>query len=423
MPTNLEEALKGCKGSRVKMSQVKKWLLDNILDNMNRETRITLNIWSIPGVGKTSLVKSLEREKVTWNGRDYEGFKIVDIPLAQIEEMGDVLGFPVEEIKMLTPEGQEKWIKAVDSLINDYLSKRWTTEGEQRTIYAPPSWVPKEERPGILLFDDGNRASQRIMKGLMQLVQDYRTISWAIPRGWTIIFTGNPDNKTNQVTGMDTAQRTRMKHITLLPDVQEWADWAFPYTLKKELDIRLVQWALKNPEMFTPPNAERTNPRSLTEFARALIRFPKTMSEEDLKWCEIEGNASLDKEVVDSILVFLQKNVGSPIEVEEILNDAATTSRKLKEFMVCSEPRIDIVVVSCRRLLSHLLSNDYQFKREHVANVQAFLTDENMPRDQVLNFAGQLTKNNPNLARQFLNCDKLLGIVRAVRNDENNLFN
>lgn len=389
------------------MSEVRQWLLDNILDNMNRDTRVTLNIWSMPGVGKTSLVKSLEHYPLEWNDKQWDGFKVVDIPLAQIEEMGDVLGFPVEEIKMLSQNGEVRWIKAVDSLIKDYLAKGWTTEGEQRTIYAPPSWVPQEERPGILLFDDGNRASQRIMKGLMQLVQDYRTISWSIPQGWTIVFTGNPDNRMNQVTDMDTAQLTRMKHITLLPDVNEWASWAYT---QKDVDIRLVQWALKNPELFTPPKAERTNPRSLTEFARALKRFPKQMDDEALARCEIEGNASLDSEVVKSIMLFLVQNVGTPIEIDEILNDSATASRKLKEFMVCKEPRMDIVMISCDRLLSFLLSKEYKYDQKHVANVQAFLTDENMPKDQAMNFAMQLAKNNQALARLFLNCPQLLKI-------------
>ena len=395
---NFKEILKGCKGSWVKMSEVKQWLLDNILDNMDRETRITLNIWSAPGVGKTSLVKSLETHPVEWRDKKYDGFKVVDIPLAQIEEMGDVLGFPVEEIK-LEWEGEVKWIKAVDSLIKEHLAKGWTTDGEQRTIYAPPSWVPREERPGILLFDDGNRASQRIMKGLMQLVQDYRTISWSIPQGWTIIFTGNPDNRMNQVTEMDTAQLTRMKHITLLPDVNEWANWAYT---QKDLDIRLVQWALKNPELFTPPKAERTNPRSLTEFARALRRFPGPMDDNKLARCEIEGNASLDGEVVKSIMFFLEQNVGTPIEIDEILNDSASAKSKLREFMVCREPRLDIVTISCDRLLSYLLSNEYTFKQSHVANVQAFLTDENMPKDIVMSFVTRLVKNNRELAKRFL---------------------
>ena len=65
--------------------------------------------------------------------------------------------------------------------------------GAASNVMLLSGWVPKEEKPGIILFDDGNRASPRILKGMMQLIQDYRTISWSIPDGWTILFfTGNP---------------------------------------------------------------------------------------------------------------------------------------------------------------------------------------------------------------------------------------
>ena len=103
-----QDALKGCYGSQVKPSEMKQWLIENILDNIGRKTRISLNIMGPPGIGKTDIVKSLENEPIEWNGRHYDGFKVIDIPLAQIEEMGDVLGYPVEEIKMIAKDGTEK---------------------------------------------------------------------------------------------------------------------------------------------------------------------------------------------------------------------------------------------------------------------------------------------------------------------------
>ena len=45
----LQEAMKGCYGKQVKPSQVKDWLIDNILDNIGRNPRITLNIMGAPG--------------------------------------------------------------------------------------------------------------------------------------------------------------------------------------------------------------------------------------------------------------------------------------------------------------------------------------------------------------------------------------
>ena len=402
-----QDALKGCYGSQVKPSEMKQWLIENILDNIGRKTRISLNIMGPPGIGKTDIVKSLENEPIEWNGRHYDGFKVIDIPLAQIEEMGDVLGYPVEEIKMIAKDGTEKWIKAVDSMIKSYMEDGWHTDNEQRTIYAPPSWVPKEECPGVLLFDDGNRASQRIIKGLMQLVQDYRTISWSIPKGWTIVFTGNPDNRFNQVTSMDTAQLTRMKFITPVPDAQEWAVWAE----NNGIDHRLISFILKYPEMMI--GEERTNPRSLSEFGRALRRFPR-LDGESYKKCMIEAKASLDNSTIDTMMVFFQKDVELVIDPKDILEDFENEPKKrLHDLMNRSEPRLDIVNVISDRLYAYVVSDDYKFKKEHVANMQAWLLDKDQPRDTAYGFIRRLCFSDCSHKKEMLSGNKeLLDIVK-----------
>lgn len=404
--TNLQDALKGCYGSQVKPSEMKQWLIENILDNIGRKTRVTLNICSAPGIGKTDIVKSLDHEPVEWNGKKYDGFQVIDIPLAQIEEMGDVLGYPVEEIKF-SRNGETKWIKAVDSLIKRFMDDGWDTDGEQRTIYAPPSWVPKEERPGVLLFDDGNRASQRIIKGLMQLVQDYRTISWGIPNGWTIVFTGNPDNRFNQVTSMDTAQMSRMKFITPVPDAGEWAVWAE----NNGIDKRLISFVLKYPEMMI--GEERTNPRSLAEFGRALRRFP-VLDGSSFKKCVVEAKASLDDSTVDTMMVFFQKDVELVIDPKDIVEDFNKNARdRLKDLMTRSEPRVDIVNVINDRLYAYIVSNDYKFKTEHVANVQAWILDENLPKDTAYAFVRRLCYSDCPHKRSMLSGNKkLMDIVK-----------
>lgn len=394
--------LTGCYGERIYTSEVKRWLVDNIKENMSRTIRVTLNIWSAPGVGKTSLVKSLANEKVQWQNKTWDGFKIIDIPLAQIEEMGDVLGFPVEEIKMISSEGQEVWIKAVDILIRSYLDKGYTTDGTQRTRYAPPAWAPIEECPGILLFDDGNRASQRIMKGLMQLVQDYRTISWELPRGWTIVFTGNPDNRMNQVTSMDTAQLSRMKHVTLQPDVQEWAAWA---KQQDDVDPRMIYFLLQHPEMLI--TGERTNPRSLTEFARALKRF-QVMDAEECKLCKIEAAASLDEDVVNQLLVFLTRDMKNIIAPETIMtqNDAAVAAAK--KLLAGQEPRLDIIYISNTRLISCLIDKGQNCSDAEIKNVQKWLLETKMPYDMVITFIKTLFNGNQAAAKKILLTDQNL---------------
>ena len=53
-----------------------------------------------------------------------------------------------------------------------------------RTIFSSPDWVPTEEGPGILLIDDVNRADDRILWGIMQLLQNYELVSWKLPNLW-----------------------------------------------------------------------------------------------------------------------------------------------------------------------------------------------------------------------------------------------
>jgi MoxR-like ATPase len=388
----------GCYGSKMKPSEIKNWILDCVEDNSNREkNKITCNIWGPPGCGKTSIIKSLEDV----------GYKIVDIPLAQIEEMGDILGFPVEEIEMANEKGTV-WIKAVDSLISSYLKEGYVNTGGQRTVYAPPAWVPRVEEKGVILFDDGNRASQRIMKGLMQLVQDYRTISWKIPKGWTIIFTGNPDNRFNQVTSMDTAQLTRMKHITLTPDAVEWASWA----TDNGIDSRLINFILRYPEMMI--GKERTNPRTLAEFGRTLKKYP-VLDKSNHQRVSVEAYASLDDETVQTMMVFFERNAELVIEPIVILEDPDKAKTEIERLMTKQEPRIDIVNVINDRLFAFITSSVYEHKKEHIKPFQDWLTNKYLPKDAAYSFVRRLVFSDCPYRRQLLSGNtELLEIVKIT---------
>ena len=247
----------------------------------------------------------------------------------------------------------------------------------------------------------------------MQLVQDYRTISWELPKGWTIVFTGNPDNNINQVTSMDAAQLSRMKHVTLKPDVQEWAKWA---ETQDDVDKRLISFLLKNPEMMIA--GERTNPRSLTEFGRALKRFPnleEKQHEDDYKRCYTEAYASLDEDVVNSLMVFLVRDVELVIEPETILTDIDRAIEQIKKLLNQAEPRLDILHITNSRLLAHLSAATDDPPRNQITNIQKWLVESNMPQDMVFAFIKSLWNNKMEFARKvFLTNDKLKKKVAEV---------
>lgn len=408
MSTQERNIYQGCYGTSAKSSEVRGWVKRHIVENIQRQEAglpcATLNIWGIPGTSKTSIVKSLQDEQIEFNEK-LQNVKVIDIPLAQVEEMGDILGFPTEEIKMLSSNGEELWIRSMNSIVEQYVAKGYLPTGEQRTTYAPPEWVPKIECPGVILFDDGNRASQRIMKGLMQLVQDYRTIAWSIPKGWTIVFTGNPDNRYNQVTSMDTAQLTRMKHITLEVDAKEWAIWA----QDNNVDKRGINFVLRYPEMMI--GKERTNPRSLTEFFHSLKNIKNLQDPVEFRLFTIEANASLDEETVAVLTSFLTRDVELIIDPEMILEDYNEANTQLLKLMNYDEPRVDIVSVTMDRLVAYLLSSNYEFKNTHIENFQSWMLNKALPQDLVFASLHGIANSNWKYARKFITGKELMAVV------------
>lgn len=165
-------------------------------------------IWGRHGIGKTEIVETTTRER---------GAKLVTVAPAQFEEMGDLMGMPV------------------------------VVDDGGATRMAPPEWVPREEGPGVLLLDDVNRADDRILRGLMQLLQNHELAGWKLPNGWQIVLTANPDGGDYSVTPMDDAMLTRMLHVTLRFDVKRWARWAE----QTGVDPRGIAFVLTYPETVT----------------------------------------------------------------------------------------------------------------------------------------------------------------------------
>ena len=414
----VNDKTRGCYGMAVKPQQAQEWILRGVQKNIQRQAagmpRATYNIWGQPGCGKTSIIKQLQTKEVPFQEHQ-ERIHVVDVPLAQIEEMGDILGFPVEEIQLTDKTGETRWVKAVDAVIRQYLADGYALTDNKRTTYAPPAWVPTEAHPGVILFDDGNRASQRIMRGLMQLVQDYRTISWAIPEGWTIVFTGNPDNRYNQVTSMDAAQLTRMKHITLKPDEKEWALWA----TSAGIDPRGINFILRYPEMMV--GKERTNPRSLTEVFYALADFDDLTNKEQYGQFMVECHASLDEETCATLGTFLTRECDLVIDPKTILESPAEATPALNALMNPKgggESRTDIVSVCMNRLVAYILSDGYQKQKSHGDNFRTWIFDKAMPKDIVYAGLLWLSSKNPARARDFIVDRKVIDMVHDMYKKE-----
>ena len=378
----------GCYGSKEPQSKIKEFILntwkDNCLMEENNLPKFVVNIWGAAGYAKTACVKSFKDIEVDYKGSKKK-FQIVDIPLGQTEEMGDILGVPESFIEI--KKGDEiKKVVAENAVLDYYFKRGWDLVEGARTemSYAPPAWVPTEEGPGIIIFDDANRASVRILKGIMQLIQDYRTIGWSIPDGWMIVCTGNPDNNNYIVASQDDAMITRMKHITMNPSVEQWCEWA----RSVNIDDRGISFLLKNPEMIYPKKDadgnvnSRTNFRTITNFFMSLPRFEK-ITDKNKRDFFIEGLSCVDEDFVNQFYLFLTRDYSLTLDPLDILERPEKAKKEIHDWMNGSEVRIDMLNITIERLMHFLTKKEYKTSNIHKENIVKFLLNDEIPASMV----------------------------------------
>jgi hypothetical protein len=365
--------------------------------------------------GKTALVKQHCRNPVMWKGKEYPGYKVFDVPIAQFEEMGDLHGMPSRHIKVAragdgAPE--EKWI--AEEVQQGWLKDGWeiVPSSGVRTMYAPPDWVPSDPGPSILLLDDWNRASVRIIKGIMQLLQNYGMVSWKLPDGCNIVLTANPDEQDYLVTSIDTAILTRIRSITLTHDAKEWAVWA----QGAGLDPRGINYVLRYPEMMI--GNERTNPRTLAQCFRDMKRIQNIGSKEQQNRFKTIASSLLDDETVSSLIVFMERDVELIVEPEQILNgsDWPWIQGHIAKLMGGREKRIDVLGVICDRLFAYLVQPGTKADKSSIQNFQKFITIDDIPEDLRHNLCLRLSrvKDGGKTHQWILHNEKLTKMILAV---------
>ena len=303
-------------------------------------------IWGTHGIGKTEMVNQIANSL---------GYNWAYIAPAQFEEMGDLVGMPSVE--------------------------------NGRTIFSSPDWVPTEEGPGILLIDDVNRADDRILRGIMQLLQNYELVSWKLPKFWQIVLTANPDGGDYSVTPMDNAMLTRMMHITMNFDPKAWAVWAE----KAGVDSRCINFVLTYPEIA---HGQQTTPRSLVQFFQSIENI-KNFSEE-LPLIQMLGSSCLDEETVVSFISFIQQNLSELIKPEQILktkNFENEVYNHLKGIVQKEVLRVDIIATMCTRLINYLTLNNIKPNKDEIKNVQFFIKMDIIPNDLRLSLLQDLVSS------------------------------
>ena len=369
-----------------------------LLDN-NRQleekglTPIAIGLEGEAGIGKTAVVEQVAHKR---------GMTYCKISLSQLEEVGDLVGFPIKEILLQwkTKEGQVKTRWWPESLI-DKIPQNVQVTSTTRMAYAPPAWVPREENPNgvIVLLDDFSRANPLFMQATMELINTASYMSWSLPRNTSIILTSNPDDGSYSVSQLDNAQKTRFVNFNLKLNINDWASWAE----FNNIDSRCINFELLyGNEIFKKHNGVQTiNPRAYTTFCKAISGIKDWNDDNSLalilnisKGCFLNDK---DNVVGTLFTTFVAQKLDRLISPEDMLKQKWETVEPKIHDCIYEGDRFhtEIAAILSLRLLNYIM---YYFSQNG--------SKQDVVQDRLLNFI-----DNP---RKLFSDDLLFHVIKTV---------
>lgn len=373
-------------------------VLNYLLDN-NKElqdkglTPIAIGIEGEAGIGKTSLIQQVAEQR---------GMTLCKLNLSQLEEVGDLCGFPQKEVLLQwkSKDGTTK-TKWWPENLKDNIPPGVTITNKTRMGYASPAWLPKEENPNgcILCLDDYTRSNQLFMQATMELINEGKYISWNLPKNTSIVLTTNPDNSEYSVSQLDNAQKTRFINFNLKLNVNDWASWAE----FNQVDNRAINFCLLyGEEIFKKHNGVQTiNPRAYTTFCKAISGIKDWNNENSLalilnisKGCFLNDS---NNTVGTLFTTFIAQKLDKLVSPKDMLMQKWETVEPKIYDCVWEGDRFkpEIASILAIRLLNHIM---YYFSQKGVK--------ESVVQDRLLDFIDN--------QRKLFSDDLLFHIIKTV---------
>lgn len=328
-------------GTQLNTNELKDFLKHIVKNNKqiqeDGKIPVAVNIEGDAGLGKTSAIMQLGEEL---------DMHVVKINLSQIEEIGDLVGFPVKEFQIQNKEGKTTWI--TEPQISAATKKGYKVVAK-RMSHAVPEWIQGKDEGGFLVLDDYTRADHRFMQACMELIDRQTYISWTLPKNWHIVLTTNPDNGDYNVTSLDDAQRTRFISVDIKFDVDVWAKWAEA----EGIDGRCINFLLMHPELVS----QKLNPRSITTFFNSISSIEKF--EEELPLIQMIGEGSVGSEFSSMFTMFINNRLDKIVSPKDVLfnpnQDYITGALKGATTQGGTEFRADISSIIATRTVNYAL--------------------------------------------------------------------
>ena len=205
------------------------------------QAKIVPMLTGSPGMGKSAIVKAIAK---TYN------LKLIDLRLSQCDPT-DLMGFP-------------------------------SIQG-QRAGYLPMETFPLEGDPipegysGWLLFlDEFNSASIAVQAAGYKLILDRMVGQKNLHKHVAVVCAGNLETDGAIVNPMSTAMQSRLAHLELVTDVNQWLDWAYENGIHRFI-TSYIKFKPGNLYAFSPDHTDKTYACSRTwEFANRVLEVTDT---------------------------------------------------------------------------------------------------------------------------------------------------
>ena len=372
----------------VNVNELKEFLTHIINNNRylqeNGKPSVSIEVVGESGIGKTSSIIQLANEL---------DLHFVKLNLAQIEEIGDLVGFPIRQFE-LTKGSDKVWVD--ENLIKEYQDQGFKSTGLNRMSYCAPEWISGKEKGGILLLDDWNRADIRFIQAVMELIDRQQYISWTLPKDWHILLTANPDTGDYLVNSIDNAQKTRFISVNLKYDVDCWGKWAE----ENEMDGRCINFMLMHPELVT----KEVNSRSVSMFFNSISSLKSF--DESLPLIQMIGEGSVGSEFSTMFTMFINNKLDRMITPENILvQDEKYVMNTLKGLVGKEDKyRADIASTLSTRLANYLgvKAKTEKITNEIISRISALVKEEIFTTDICYNMVKNIYNNDPSQFKMMM---------------------
>ena len=363
------------------IDEAKSFLSHIVINNRylqeNNKLPVAVEVIGDSGIGKTSMVLQVAKEL---------NLNLVKLNLAQIEELGDLVGFPIRQFEVCQ-EDKCLWID--EHAVEEYTKLGYKFTGQNRMSYCPPEWIAGKASGGFLLLDDWNRADIRFIQAVMELIDRQTYISWSLPKDWHILLTANPDDGEYLVNSIDTAQKTRFISVNLKFDMKCWGVWAE----NNQVDGRCINFLLKHPELVSTS----VNSRSITTFFNSISSLDSF--ETNLPLIQMIGEGSVGTEFTTLFTMFINNRLDKMMSPEDmihhekedyVLNTLKGIIGKEKKY------RADLASILSTRLVNYSLyySKENKISKQFIDRLALLMNEELFAVDLKYNIVKSIYNGN-----------------------------